>query len=123
MSVRVTSEACAIIARRRRALGAASRDNGRCWRRWSTLVERPLRALVLRRRATRGACWPDEAPLAGRVARPRGRCWSRRYTPLDARCRAPACALAAHVISDGGRRPAAAPGSFRRCRDGWSDFF
>ncbi|KZV07174.1 hypothetical protein F511_45343 [Dorcoceras hygrometricum] len=49
--------------------------------------------------------------------------WKRARWRGDARCRAPVCALAVHVISNGGRRPAAAPASLRRCRDGWSDFF
>ncbi|KZV54164.1 hypothetical protein F511_35995 [Dorcoceras hygrometricum] len=92
-------------------MGAASRYRREMSARCAT-----KHALVLRRRATRGACWPDEATLAGRVARPHGRCWSRRCTPLDARCRAPACSLEAHVILvDGGAagRPAA-PASLRR---------
>ncbi|KZV32639.1 hypothetical protein F511_14763 [Dorcoceras hygrometricum] len=65
-----------------RATMADARSAGRCWRSARCATKR---ALVLRRRATHGACWPDEAPLAGCVARPRGRCWSRRYTPLEAR--------------------------------------
>ncbi|KZT75329.1 hypothetical protein F511_47646 [Dorcoceras hygrometricum] len=32
-------------------------------------------------------------------------------------------AAAAIFRGGGGRRPAAAPASFRRCRDGWSKFF
>ncbi|KZT76244.1 hypothetical protein F511_46730 [Dorcoceras hygrometricum] len=57
------------------------------------------------------------------VGRGDARRWMCARWRGDARCRAPACALAAHVISDGGRRPAAAPATLRRCRDGWSEFF
>ncbi|KZT75360.1 hypothetical protein F511_47615 [Dorcoceras hygrometricum] len=32
-------------------------------------------------------------------------------------------AMAAAQFCGGGRRPAAAPASLRRCRDGWSEFF
>ncbi|KZT76514.1 hypothetical protein F511_46461 [Dorcoceras hygrometricum] len=49
--------------------------------------------------------------LAARCARDAMRRWS-----------APLCA-AFDFVDGGGRRPVAAPASFRRCRDGWSDFF
>ncbi|KZV13727.1 hypothetical protein F511_45107 [Dorcoceras hygrometricum] len=59
------------------------------------------------------------------LARP-SRCGAIRAALVEALhaagCALP-CALAAHVISDGGRRPAAAPAMLRLCRDGWSDFF
>ncbi|KZV16434.1 hypothetical protein F511_29120 [Dorcoceras hygrometricum] len=62
----------------------------------------------------------DLAAAAGRGATRR---WMHARWRGDAHYRAPPCALAAHVISDGGRRPVAAPASLRRCRNGWSEFF
>ncbi|KZV46107.1 hypothetical protein F511_27265 [Dorcoceras hygrometricum] len=67
----------------------------------------PLLAIVAGRCAKR-AGWPFlratmvDAGSAGRRWRS-ARCATKRCTPLDARCRAPACALEAHVIFvDGG---------------------
>ncbi|KZV13725.1 hypothetical protein F511_45111 [Dorcoceras hygrometricum] len=60
----------------------------------------------------------------GSAGRGDARRWMRARLRGDARGRAPACALAARVNSRWRRRrPAAAPTSLRRCRDGWSDFF
>ncbi|KZT76587.1 hypothetical protein F511_46389 [Dorcoceras hygrometricum] len=77
---------------------------GRPLRRWAL-----PRAIFEHRYAppsrTTVALWRDESGAGRGVARR----WMRARWRDDARCRAPACALAAHVISDGGRRPAAAP--------------
>ncbi|KZV15882.1 hypothetical protein F511_21847 [Dorcoceras hygrometricum] len=102
-----------------------ARDDGRCWKRWSTLAERPLRD-----EARTCAATPRDSRrlLAGRSDAGWTRCASSRPLLVEALhaagCALP-CALEAHVIFvDGGAagRPAA-PASLRRCRDGWSDFF
>ncbi|KZV44638.1 hypothetical protein F511_26097 [Dorcoceras hygrometricum] len=80
MSVRVTGEACAIIARRRWVLGAASRDDGRCWRRWSTLVERPLCGEARACASTPRDSW---RLLAGRSAAGWTRCATSRPLLVD----------------------------------------
>ncbi|KZV30689.1 hypothetical protein F511_40633 [Dorcoceras hygrometricum] len=103
-----------------RASSPASCRNfgGRPLRRWAL-----PRAIVAHRctppSRTTVALWGDESDAGRGVARR----WMRARWRDDARCRALTCGLAAHVISDGGRRPAAAPAPLRRCRDGWSEFF
>ncbi|KZT76876.1 hypothetical protein F511_46100 [Dorcoceras hygrometricum] len=86
------------------------------------------------RRCTR---WRDvEAPLrydgrtlakkAGRSLHDDVACWLRA-SALAARCcarrRAPPCEIFRWRRPPAGRRSGAAPASFQRCRDGWSEFF
>ncbi|KZT76022.1 hypothetical protein F511_46953 [Dorcoceras hygrometricum] len=66
------------------------------------------------------ATWPAVASVEARLNAhwPRGRLLFRASMARD--CRGPRAALRRTIFLDGGgRRPA----SFRRCRDGWSDFF
>ncbi|KZV28728.1 hypothetical protein F511_13969 [Dorcoceras hygrometricum] len=78
------------------------------------------------------ATWPAVASVEARMNAhwPRGRLLFRasmaghRRASMACDCRGPHAALRHTIFLDGGgRRPVAAPASFRRCRDGWFDFF
>ncbi|KZV06726.1 hypothetical protein F511_45792 [Dorcoceras hygrometricum] len=113
--------------------------------RWSRRLRHWSRALAARWLggaaslvARKDVSWcPHRAPLMASAGRPmilaaahRGLlqrlAFMRRVSHVDARWRAIAPRLVAavrEIRGGGGRRPAAAPASLRRCRDGWSEFF
>ncbi|KZT75355.1 GATA type zinc finger transcription factor family protein [Dorcoceras hygrometricum] len=91
--------------------------------------------------------WPTAADACCATTCDDGRTERRYRSTLEARCAHDGCArfvhdgcvrfahdvaspwrgvshaVAARFVDGGGRRPIAAPASFRRCRDGWSNFF
>ncbi|KZT76968.1 hypothetical protein F511_46008 [Dorcoceras hygrometricum] len=93
-------------------LGAASRELSR-----TSALLRAMDAADLRDRrvllAGRCALEGTRSPLASPVVAP----------PVGASRRNCGALVARKIHDGGGRRPVAAPASFRRCRDGWSDFF
>ncbi|KZV26212.1 hypothetical protein F511_44396 [Dorcoceras hygrometricum] len=93
-------------------LPSAARD-GRC----CDVLLRAMDAADLRDRrvllAGRCALEGTRSPLASPVVAP----------PVGASRRNCGALVARKIHDGGGRRPVAAPASFRRCRDGWSEFF
>ncbi|KZV13742.1 hypothetical protein F511_45094 [Dorcoceras hygrometricum] len=98
-------------------------------RKWPVDVDGRMRVLVAPPRAyvaqsaasLAAGCAPCCA--AGRCDDAR-RCARWALVARAMRCGGGACPLAPLKIhGGGGRRPAAAPASLQRCRDGWSDFF
>ncbi|KZT75688.1 hypothetical protein F511_47287 [Dorcoceras hygrometricum] len=93
-------------------LGAASRELLR-----TAVLLRAMDAADLRDRRVllAGHCALEgtRSPLASPVVAP----------PIGASRRDCAALVARKIHGGGGRRPAAAPASLRRCRDGWSEFF
>ncbi|KZU10664.1 hypothetical protein F511_45984 [Dorcoceras hygrometricum] len=105
---------------------------------WATTRAWPLAGRALAPRDAHD--WPAAAaPLLDPMRNDGWRCTATKRRLLADRCatlRRVGCAQARWPrdvardfvrrranFSCGGRRPAAAPGMLRRCRDGWSDFF